>query len=441
MDPDKEKQLHFETLQLHGGQEPDPTTGARVVPIYQTTAFQFKDTQHAADLFALKQFGNIYTRIMNPTSDVFEKRMALLEGGAAALATASGQSAEVLTLTNITRAGEHIVASSRLYGGTHNLLAHTLPNLGIEISFVDSDDPADFDKEIRPNTKAVYVETIGNPKLTVPDFEGLSKVAHSHNIPLIVDNTFGCGGYICRPFDFGADIILHAATKWIDGHGTSIGGVIIDSGKFDWRKGDFPQLNEPSPSYHGLVYTDVFGPDGPFGNIAFIIRARVEGLRDLGPAPSPFNTFMLLQGLETLSMRVDRHCENTVKLVHWLKDHPQVDWIWYPGLEDHPSHENAKKYFRKDHFGSMVVFGIHGGLEAGEALINNLNLISHLANCGDGKTLIIHPASTTHQQLSDEEQLKSGVTKDMVRISVGTEHIDDIIADLEQAFSKVPVEA
>ena len=441
MNKDKITQYKFETLQLHGGQEPDPTTGSRAVPIYQTTSYNFDDTEHAANLFALKQFGNIYTRIMNPTCDVLEQRIALLEGGAAALATASGQSAETLTITNIAQAGDHIVASSRLYGGTYNLLANTLPNLGIKTSFVDSDDPADFEKVIQENTKAVYVETIGNPKLSVPDFEGISKVAHSHNIPLIVDNTFGCGGYLCRPIEHGADVVVHSATKWIGGHGTTIGGLIIDSGKFDWRKGNFPLLNEPSPSYHGLVYTDVFGPDGGFGNIAFIIRARVEGLRDLGPAASPFNAFLLLQGLETLSLRVERHNKNAMKLATWLNEHPQVDWVWYPGLEDHPSHENAKKYLRKDHFGSIVVFGIKGGLEAGKEFINNVELASHLANVGDAKTLVIHPASTTHQQLPDEDQLKSGVTKDLIRVSVGIEHIDDIIDDFEHAFNHVSVTA
>ncbi|HKI44642.1 MAG TPA: O-acetylhomoserine aminocarboxypropyltransferase/cysteine synthase [Balneolales bacterium] len=441
MNKDKVTQYKFETLQLHGGQEPDPTTGSRAVPIYQTTSYNFDDTEHAANLFALKQFGNIYTRIMNPTCDVLEQRIALLEGGAAALATASGQSAETLAITNIARSGDHIVASSRLYGGTHNLLANTLPNLGIKTSFVDSDDPADFDKAVRDNTKAIYVETIGNPKLSVPDFEGISKVAHSHNIPLIVDNTFGCGGYLCRPIEHGADIIVHSATKWIGGHGTSIGGLIVDSGKFDWRKGDFPLLNDPSPSYHGLVYTDVFGPDGGFGNIAFIIRARVEGLRDLGPAASPFNAFLLLQGLETLSLRVERHNKNAMKLATWLSEHPQVDWVWYPGLKDHPSHENAKKYLRKDHFGSIVVFGIKGGLDAGKEFINNVELASHLANVGDAKTLVIHPASTTHQQLTDEDQIKSGVTKDLIRVSVGIEHIDDIIDDFENAFNHVAVTA
>jgi len=439
MSNDKIKKYQFETLQLHAGQEPDSETNSRAVPIYQTTSYTFDDTDHAAALFALKQFGNIYTRIMNPTTAVFEERIAALEGGVGALGTASGMSAELLAITNITQSGDNIVASSNLYGGTFNLFKNTLPRLGVETKFVDSDDPQDFEKAIDSNTKAIYAETIGNPRLTVTDFEGLAQVAHNNGIPLIIDNTFGAGGYTCRPIDHGADIVVHSATKWIGGHGTSIGGVIVDSGKFDWANGKFPAFTEPSPSYHGLNFWETFGKDSDFGNIAFIIKARVEQLRDLGSAQSPFNSFLFLQGLETLSLRVERHCENALKLAKWLKEQNQVDWVWYPGLEDHPHHALAKKYFRKGHFGSIVVFGIKGGLESGEAFINNVELASHLANVGDAKTLVIHPSSTTHQQLSDEDQLSSGVTKDMIRVSVGIEHIDDIIGDFAQAFEKIQV--
>lgn len=433
------KNYKFETLQLHAGQQADPATNARAVPIYQTTSFTFNDADHAATLFALKEFGNIYTRIMNPTTAVFEDRMAALEGGAAALGTASGQSAEFLTITTIAQAGHNIVSTSNLYGGTFNLFKNTLPRLGINTTFIESSDPKDFEKAIDKDTKAIYVETIGNPRLNIPDFEGLAKVAHKHGIPLVVDNTFGAGGYLCQPIRHGADIVVHSATKWIGGHGTSIGGVIIDSGNFDWGNGNFPIFTEPNPSYHGLKFWEVFGEGGPFGNIAFIIRARVEQLRDIGPAQSPFNSFLFLQGLETLSLRVERHCQNAAKLAQWLKEHPNVEWVWYPGLEDHPNHELAKKYLRKDHFGSMVVFGIKGGYEAGKTFINNVELCSHLANVGDAKTLVIHPSSTTHQQLSDEDQKISGVTKDMIRVSVGIEHIDDIIDDFVQAFNHVPI--
>lgn len=431
---DKPRNYRFETLQLHAGQVVDPTTNSRAVPIYQTTSYNFNDADHAAALFGLKAFGNIYTRIMNPTTDVFEKRIAALEGGAAALATSSGQAAQLLAITNMTTAGENIVSTSLLYGGTYNQFKVTFPRLGIGVKFVDGDDPAEFEKLIDAKTKALYVETQGNPKLNIADIEAIAKVAHAHGIPLVVDNTFGAGGYLARPIDHGADIVVESATKWIGGHGTSIGGVIVDSGKFDWGNGNFPIFTEPSPGYHGLKFWEVFGKDGPFGNIAFIIRARVEGLRDLGPCQSPFNSFLLLQGLETLSLRIDRHNENALKLARWLSTHPQVSWVWHPSLEEHPSHQLAKKYFRKGLFGSMLVFGIKGGLESGKKFISSVKLASLLANVGDAKTLVIHPASTTHQQLSDSEQLTAGVTNDMIRVSVGLEHIDDIIEDFQAAF-------
>jgi O-acetylhomoserine (thiol)-lyase len=431
---DKPRNYRFETLQLHAGQVVDPATNSRAVPIYQTTSYNFNDAEHAANLFGLKAFGNIYTRIMNPTTDVFEKRVAALEGGVAALATSSGQAAQLLAISNITTAGENIVATSNLYGGTYNQFKVTFPRLGIGVKFVEGDDPADFKKLIDKKTKALYIETIGNPKLNIPDIEAIAKVAHDHGIPLIADNTFGAAGYLARPIDHGADIVVESATKWIGGHGTSIGGVIVDSGKFDWGNGNFPVFTDPSPGYHGLKFWEVFGKGGPFGNIAFIIRARVEGLRDLGPCQSPFNSFLLLQGLETLSLRIDRHNENALKLARWLARHPQVSWVWHPSLEEHPSHELAKKYLRKGQFGSMLVFGIKGGIDAGKKFISNVKLASLLANVGDAKTLVIHPASTTHQQLSDAEQLTAGVTPDMVRVSVGLEHIDDIIEDFQIAF-------
>jgi O-acetylhomoserine/O-acetylserine sulfhydrylase len=433
----KKRNYRFETLQLHAGQKPDPATNARAVPIYQTTSYTFNDAEHAATLFALKDFGNIYTRIMNPTNAVFEERIAALEGGAAALATSSGQAAQFLAISTIAQAGENLVSTSLLYGGTYNQFKVTLPRLGINVKFVDGDDLEDFRKLIDTKTKALYIETIGNPKLNVPDITGIAKVAHDHGIPLIVDNTFAAGGYLCRPIEHGADIVVHSATKWIGGHGTSIGGVIVDSGKFNWANGNFPIFTEPSPGYHGLNFWEVFGSGGPFGNIAFIIRARVEQLRDLGACLSPFNSFLFLQGLETLSLRVERHCENALKFARWLKQHPLVTWVWYPGLEDHPSHRSAQKYLRKGLYGSIVVFGVQGGLEAGKTLIDNLELTSLLANVGDAKTLVIHPASTTHQQLSDKEQQDSGVTPDMVRVSVGLEHIDDIIEDFDRALSAV----
>jgi O-acetylhomoserine (thiol)-lyase len=428
------RKLRFETLQVHAGQEPAPGTNARAVPIYQTTSYTFDSAEHGANLFALKEFGNIYTRIMNPTTDVFEKRVAALEGGVAALATASGQAAQFLTIANIAQAGDNIVASSLLYGGTYNQFKVTIPRLGIGVKLVDGDDAEKLAAAVDDKTKAIYVESIANPSGSVPDLEALAKVAHDRGIPLIVDNTFGAGGYLVRPIEWGADVVVESATKWIGGHGNSIGGVIVDSGKFDWaRSGKFPFFTQPSPGYHGLVFNDVFGPKGPFGNIQFIIRARVEGLRDLGPALSPFNSFLLLQGLETLSLRVQREVDNALALAKWLKAHAQVSWVNYTGLEDHPSHARARKYL-KNGFGGVFTFGIKGGYEAGKKFIDNVKLASHLANVGDSKTLVIHPASTTHQQLSDAEQKSSGVSPDLVRVSLGLEHIEDIKEDFDEAF-------
>jgi O-acetylhomoserine (thiol)-lyase len=423
----------FETLQLHAGQEVEGTTKSRAVPIYQTTSYVFDDSDHAARLFGLQEFGNIYTRIMNPTTDVFEKRIAALEGGAAAVATSSGQAAQILALTTLAQAGDNIVSTSYLYGGTYNQFKVTLPRLGIDVTIVDGDDAVDIAAAIDDNTKAVYVEAIGNPRYNVPDFEALAAVAHDAGIPLIVDNTFGAAGYLVRPIAHGADIVVASATKWIGGHGTSIGGVIVDSGNFDWRNGKFPLFTDPSPSYHGLNFAEVFGPDGPFGNIAFAIRARVEGLRDLGAAQAPFNSFLFLQGLETLSLRVQRHVDNALELATWLDQQPQVAWVNYPGLESHPSHETAKRYLTNG-FGAVLSFGVRGGYDAGRKFIDTVQLASHLANVGDAKTLVIHPASTTHQQLSDDEQAASGVTADLVRVAVGIEHIDEIKADFQQAL-------
>ena len=428
-------QYRFETLQIHAGQEPAPGTNARAVPIYQTTSYVFNDADHGARLFALEEFGNIYTRIMNPTTDVFEKRIAALEGGVAALATASGQAAQLLAITTLAQAGDNIVSTSYLYGGTYNQFKVSFPRLGIDVKFVDGDNAEDFRQAIDDKTKAIYVETIGNPQFNIPDFAALAHVAHENGIPLIVDNTFGCAGYLCRPIEHGADIVVQSATKWIGGHGNSIGGVIVDSGKFNWGNGKFPLFTEPAPGYHDLNFQEVFGPTGPFGNIAFIIRARVEGLRDLGPCLSPFNAFLLLQGLETLSLRADRHCENALALAHWLESHPQVTWVSYPGLASHCYHERAKKYL-KHGFGGVLTFGIQGGLQAGRTFINSVKLASHLANVGDAKTLVIHPASTTHQQLSEAEQRSAGVTPELIRVSAGLEHIDDIKADFEQAFQQ-----
>ena len=431
----KERKLRFETLQVHAGQEPAPGTHARAVPIYQTTSYTFESTEHGAKLFALQQFGNIYTRLMNPTTDVFEQRVAALEGGVAGLATASGHAAQFLAITNIAQAGDNIVSSSRLYGGTYNQFKVTLPRLGIGVKLVDSVEAADLAKGIDGKTKALYVETIGNPGFDVPDLPGLARLAHDSKIPLLVDNTFAAAGYLCRPIEHGADVVVQSATKWIGGHGTSIGGVIVDSGKFDWgASGRFPLFTEPSPGYHGLVFNDVFGPKGPFGNIQFIIRARVEGLRDQGPALSPFNSFLFLQGLETLSLRVQRHCDNTLALAQWLEKHPRVAWVKYPGLPSHPHHERARNLLRNG-FGGVLTFGIKGGFEAGKKFIDSVQLASHLANVGDAKTLVIHPPSTTHSQLSEAEQRSAGVTPDQVRVSVGLEHIDDVREDFEAAFA------
>ena len=428
------RKLRFETLQVHAGQEPAPGTNARAVPIYQTTSYVFDSADHGARLFALQEFGNIYTRIMNPTNDVFEKRVAALEGGVAALATSSGQAAQFLAIANIAQAGDNIVSTSLLYGGTYNQFKVTLPRLGVDVKLVDGDDVGSLEKAIDGKTKALYVESIGNPAGNVPDFEALAGLAHENGIPFIVDNTFGAAGYLVRPIDHGADIVVQSATKWIGGHGTSIGGVIVDSGKFDWgASGKFPLFTEPAPGYHGLVFSETFGPKGPFGNIQFAIRARVEGLRDLGPALSPFNAFLFLLGLETLSLRMQRHCDNSLGLARWLKAHPQVTWVSYPGLEEHPSHQRARKYL-KNGFGGVLAFGIKGGREAGKKFIDSVKLASNLANVGDAKTLVIHPASTTHSQLSEAEQTSAGVAPDLVRVSPGIEHLDDIKEDFEEAF-------
>ncbi|KAA3639873.1 MAG: O-acetylhomoserine aminocarboxypropyltransferase/cysteine synthase [Armatimonadetes bacterium] len=432
--------LRFETLQVHAGQEPAPGTNARAVPIYQTTSYTFDDAAHGARLFALEEFGNIYTRIMNPTTDVFEKRIAALEGGVAAVATASGQAAQLTAITTLAAAGDNIVSTSYLYGGTYNQFKVALERLGIEVRFVAGDDPEEFAARIDDRTKALYLETIGNPGFNVPDIDAFAETAHEAGVPLIIDNTFGAAGYLARPIDHGADIVVASATKWIGGHGTSIGGIIVDSGNFDWSSGRFPEFTEPSPSYHGLVYADTFGIDGPFGNIAFAIRARVEGLRDLGAALSPFNAFLLLQGVETLSLRVQRHVDNTLELARWLQNREEVTWVNYPGLEDHPYHEVAKRVLRNG-FGGVLSFGVDGGIEAGKRFIDSLALASHVANVGDVKTLVIHPASTTHQQLDSQEQLAAGVSDDLIRVSVGIEHIDDITADFEQAFAALKVTA
>jgi len=426
----------FETLQLHAGQEPAPGTNARAVPIYQTTSYTFNDADHGARLFGLQEFGNIYTRIMNPTTDVFEKRIAALEGGVAAVATASGQAAQFLAITTLARAGDNIVSSAHLYGGTYNQFKVTLPRLGIGVKFVQSEDAEAFRQAIDENTRAIYVETIANPGSNVADLERLAAVAHAAGIPLIVDNTFGCAGFLARPIDFGADIVVASATKWIGGHGTSIGGVIVDAGRFDYGNGHFPLFAEPSPGYHGLDFLKVFGKDGPFGNIVFAIRARVEGLRDLGPSQSPFNSFLLLQGLETLSLRVERHLSNAHALALWLRKQPSIDHVNYVGFSEHPSHLKAKKYL-KGGFGSVFTFEVLGGLESAKAFINQLKLASHLANVGDAKTLVIHPASTTHQQLSEAEQRAASVSPGLVRVSVGIEHIDDIIEDFAQALHAI----
>jgi len=427
--------LKFETLQLHAGQEVDPTTKSRAVPIYQTTSYVFDDTEHAGNLFGLRQFGNIYTRIMNPTNDVFEKRIAALEGGVAALAVGSGQAAQFIALNNILQAGDNFVSTSFLYGGTYNQFKVQFKRLSVEARFADGDKPESFIPLIDSNTKAIYLETIGNPEGNVPDFEKIAQIAKDHDLPLIVDNTFGAGGYWFKPIEHGANIVVESATKWIGGHGTTVGGVIVDAGNYNWGNGKFPQFTQPSEGYHGLIFNDVFGAKGPFGNIQFIIRARVEGLRDWGASLSPFNAFQLIQGLETLSLRAERIAQNALELATWLESRPEVEKVNYPGLKSSKYNNLATKYLKRG-FGGVLNFDVKGGKEAAKVLIDNLKLISHLANVGDAKTLAIHPASTTHEQLSNEEQLKAGVNPGLVRVSVGYEHIDDIKADLEQALLK-----
>ncbi len=440
MSQSKTRKPRFETLQVHAGQSPAPGTNARAVPIYQTTSYTFDDADHGARLFALKEFGNIYSRIMNPTVDVFEQRVAALEGGVAAVATSSGQSAQLIAITTLAQAGDNLVASASLYGGTYNQFKVTLPRLGIEVRLVEGDDLAAFESQIDERTRGIYIESIGNPGFHIPDVEGLSRLARKHSLPLIVDNTFGAAGYLFRPIEHGADIVVQSATKWIGGHGTSIGGVIVDAGSFDWGNGRFPLFTDPAPGYHGLNFWETFGKDSDFGNIAFAIRARVEGLRDLGPALSPFNAFLFLQGLETLSLRVQRHVDNALALARWLDAQPGVAWVNYPGLEQHPFHARARRYL-KNGFGAVLSFGIRGGERAGRTFIDSVELASHLANVGDAKTLVIHPASTTHQQLSEAERKSAGVGPELVRVSVGIEHIDDIIADFDQALDRAGLEA
>lgn len=430
--------LKFETLQLHAGQQKDPTTGSRAVPIYQTTSYVFNDSKHAANLFGLREFGNIYTRIMNPTTDVFEQRIAALEGGVAALATSSGQAAQFLALNNILQSGDNFVTSSSLYGGTYNQFKIAFKRLGIEVRFANVEDIATFEEKIDSKTKAIYLETIGNPSLNVPDFERFAELAKKHDLPLVVDNTFGAGGYLFRPIEYGANVVVSSATKWIGGHGTSIGGVIVDGGNYNWGNGKFPQFTEPSEGYHGLKFWEVFGEGNPLGlpNIAFAIRARVEGLRDFGASLSPFNSFLLLQGLETLSLRMERHVQNAQSLAEWLALHPKVEYVNYPGLPSYFAHQTAKKYLTKG-FGAVLSFKVKGSKEDADKVVDSLQLVSHLANVGDAKTLIIHPASTTHEQLTEEEQKSAGVLPGVLRVSVGLEHIDDIKNDFEQAFNKI----
>jgi len=432
------QKFRFETLQLHAGQEVDPVTRSRAVPIYQTTSYTFRDSKHAADLFGLKEFGNIYTRIMNPTTDVLEKRIAALEGGVAALAVSSGQAAQFLAITNIVNSGENIVSASFLYGGTYNQFKVQFKRLGIEVRFADGDKPESFEKLIDAKTKALYLETIGNPGFNIPDFEAIAAIARKHNIPLIVDNTFGAAGYFFRPLEHGANVVVESATKWIGGHGTSIGGIIVDGGNFNWANGKFPQFTEPSEGYHGLKFWDVFGENNPLGlpNVAFIIRARVEGLRDYGTSLSPFNAFLLLQGLETLSLRVQRSADNALALAQWLQEQEEVEYVNYPGLSSSPYHQLARKYLRNG-FGAVLSFKLKDGKEAADFVVNNLQLVSHLANVGDAKTLIIHPASTTHEQLTPEEQKSAGVEPGLLRVSVGIEHIEDIKEDFRQSFDKL----
>lgn len=428
-----QQNLRFETLQVHAGQEVDPVTKSRAVPIYQTTSYVFDSAEHAANLFGLREFGNIYTRIMNPTTDVFEKRIAALEGGVGALAVASGQSSQFIALQNILQQGDNIISSSYLYGGTYNQFKVTFKRLGFQVKFADLDNPGEFEAKIDDRTRALYVETIGNPGFSIPDFERLADIAHKNNIPLIVDNTFGAAGYLCRPFDFGANVIVEAATKWIGGHGNSIGGVIVDGGNFNWGNGKFGYFTDPDEAYHFMKFWEVFGSGSPFGNIAFIIRARVTGLRSFGASLSPFNSFLFLQGLETLSLRVQRTVDNSMELAEWLQKHSQVEYVNYPGLKGNKYHELGKKYLRNG-FGGVLSFKIKGGKERADSFVNNLKLISHLANVGDAKTLIIHPATTTHEQLTEDEQRSAGVEPGILRVSLGIEHIEDIKDDIEAAF-------
>lgn len=430
------KSYHFDTLQLHAGQEVDPATGSRAVPIYQTSSYVFENSEHAANLFGLRQFGNIYTRLMNPTTDVFEKRIAALEGGIAAVAVASGQAAQFIALNNILQAGDNFVTSSHLYGGTYNQFKVGFKRLGIEVRFAEGIDPISIEERIDAKTKAIYLESIGNPAFSVADFEAISRIAKVYDIPLVVDNTFGAAGYLFKPLAHGADIVVASATKWIGGHGTSIGGVIVDGGKYDWGNGKFPAFSDPSEGYHGLIFADVFGKNSPFGNIAFAIRARVEGLRDFGPALSPFNSFLLLQGLETLSLRVQRTVDNALEIAKWLESRPEVEYVNYPGLPSSIYHTNAKKYLTNG-FGGVLSFKLKAGLQGANSFVDQLQLISHLANVGDAKTVIIHPASTTHEQLSEAEQVASGVTPGLLRLSVGIEFVEDLKSDLEQAFVAV----
>ena len=427
---------HIETLSLHAGQKPDPTTGSRATPIYQTTSYVFKNSEHAANLFALKEFGNIYTRLMNPTTDVFEQRVAAIEGGTGALGVASGQAAISYALLAITRLGDEIVSADNLYGGTYQLFHHTFPKLGRAVKFVNSRDPEAFRRAITPHTRAIYAETIGNPKLDVPDFEALAKIAHENGIPLVVDNTVGVG--LVKPIEHGVDIVVNSATKYIGGHGTSIGGVIVDSGRFKWNNGKFPEFTEPDPSYHGIVYWDALSNVPGAGNIAFIVKIRVTLLRDIGAALSPFNAHQFLLGLETLPLRQRQHSENALEIARWLSRHPGVSWVVYPGLESSPDHRNAAKYLKKG-FGGIVGFGIKGGLAAGRKFIDSVELLSHLANIGDAKSLVIHPASTTHQQLTPAEQAETGVTPDYIRLSIGLENVEDIKADIDQALGRARV--
>jgi O-acetylhomoserine (thiol)-lyase len=428
-----ESRLRFDTLAVHGGQVPDPSTTSRAVPIYQTSSYVFHNAEHAANLFGLKELGFIYTRLMNPTQDVFEKRVALLEGGVAALATSSGQAAETLAILNIVQAGDEIVSSTSLYGGTYTLLKYSLPKLGIKVHFVDPDDTRNFERAITDRTRLVYAETLGNPKLNTLDIEAVAKIAHDAGLPLMIDNTMPSPALV-NPIRWGADIVIHSATKFIGGHGTSIGGVIVDSGKFNWANGKFPAFTQPDPSYHGLVFMEL--PE-PLKSMAYVLKARLQVMRDMGSCISPFNAFLFLQGLETLHLRMERHSQNALAIAKYLQGHEKVSWVNYPGLPDHPQYELAKKYHSKGLFGAMLGFGIKGGLEAGRKFIDNLNVFSLLANIGDAKSLVIHPASTTHQQLSEEEQIASGVTPDFVRMSVGIEDVNDLIEDLDQALKRV----